>query len=175
MGHTTRGVWLPIFLWFVYYSAPWLTVFPSSQYETQSLCGTGMLPGQTACGCWFSIQMHELVGGCSLSLGAHFLLLTVFGENWGPWASVSVSNWKLISWLQRLLGDTGLRTQKLHDCVCFISFGSWESKHFHFFFFFFIKLSLRQKIRCSSKRIVWLYSINFQNMWTNQSKCHTNW
>lgn len=43
-------------------------------------------------------------------------------------------NFKIGQWLQRPLGNTDLRTKKLCDFMCFISFASYESKHFQICF-----------------------------------------
>lgn len=137
--------------------------FPLAGQRGENGCpsGTGTLPGQPAYGWQITIGflclwVYEEVGHSCLWEVTLCYPIMIFGVTWDPWALCPCASLKIDQWLQRPLGEKDQRTDKRCDCVCFISLGSQASKSF--LNLFFIKLSLKQKIRCSSKRIA-LYTV----------------
>lgn len=134
----TREAWLPICLWFCVLLRSLGHSVVSFLLAGQSGCLSGTGPLQLRFTIWFlCLWVCEEVGCICLSLGAHYMLPTIFGENWDPWALCPRVNLKTDQRLASSLGEKGLRTDKLRDCVCFISLGSQDSKGF-----FKIKFSL---------------------------------
>lgn len=139
----TREAWLPIFPWFVSSSATWSVVLPASVSPLggQSGCvsGTGVLPGQLAYSCWFTIWflclwVYEEARHSCFSLGSCSLLPSYdLWRNLRSLRSLSLSRFE--NWSTDSKGEKVLRTNKLCNCMRFISLESQDSKSFLKFIF----------------------------------------